>query len=113
MRGSRSTRASSPSDLLCTVAERPKDLIALRGWRAAKKRVCQKGIDVFPDNFSFFGDFEEAAEGRLSNECIAVWEALGVAHARREKIPSRLILVLPDDQVCGGIDLDHSRIGYR
>src|SRR5262245_18680094 len=28
------------------------------------------------------------------------------------KIPSRLILVLPDDLICGGIDLDHSRIGY-
>src|SRR5262249_28705510 len=43
MRGSRSTRASSPGNLLCTVAERPKDLIALRAWRAAKKGFTQKG----------------------------------------------------------------------
>jgi hypothetical protein len=32
---------------------------------------------------------------RLSDQCVAVWQALSVAHARREKIPSRLVLVLP------------------
>jgi hypothetical protein len=44
MRGSRSTQASSPSDLLCAVTERPKDLVALRGWRTAKKGLAKKGF---------------------------------------------------------------------
>jgi hypothetical protein len=32
---------------------------------------------------------------QLSDQCVAVWQAFSVAHARREKIPSRLVLVLP------------------
>src|ERR1700719_2119744 len=90
-----STRAARPSDLLRTVTERPEHLIALRSWRAAKKRLPEKGGDVFPDNLAFFGDFEEAAEGRLTDQRIAVCQALSVAHTRREKVPGRLIVVLP------------------
>src|SRR5260370_27446921 len=73
---------SSSADLLRAVTDRPEDLVALRGWRAAKKGLAKKWIDVFPDNLSFFGDLEESTERGLGNQCIAVREALGIAHAR-------------------------------
>src|SRR5262249_9073855 len=90
----------------------PEDLIAVRAWWAAKKRLAKKWIDVFPDDLSFFGDLEEASEGRLGNQGIAVWQPLRAAHARGEEVPSRLVLILPHDRVGGRIDLDCSRIGH-
>src|SRR6516165_5194350 len=104
---------ASPADLLCAVTERPEDLVTLRSWRTTKKGLAEKRIHVFPDNLSFFGDFEEATEGRLGDQRVAVRQALSVAHARREEIPGRLVLVLPFDLVCGWIDLDHPRIRHR
>src|SRR5438552_17981784 len=95
-----SAYVSSPSDLLCIVAERPEDLVALRGWRAAKKGFAKIGIHVFPNNLTLLGDFEKAAEGRLGDQRIAVWQALSVPHARREKVPGRALLILPCDLVC-------------
>ena len=62
-----SNLALSPRDLLCAVTVRPEDLVALRAFPAAKERLTKKRIDVLPDNLSFFGNFEEAAEGRLSD----------------------------------------------
>src|SRR5262249_13199041 len=79
----------------------------------AKERLAKEGIEIFPDDLSFLGDFEEAAEGRFGDQRIAVGQALGDAHARREEVPSRLILVLPYDLVGGRIDLDHPRIRQR
>src|SRR5262245_34952323 len=99
--------ASSPRDLLFAITDRPKHLIALRRWGTAEEGFAKKRVHVFPDDFSFFGNFEEAAERGLSDQCVAVRQALSVAHARREEIPSRLVLVLPYNLVCGWIDLDH------
>jgi hypothetical protein len=42
---------------------------------------------------------EEAAEGRLTQQCVPVWQALSVTHPRREKVPGRSILILPYDLV--------------
>src|SRR5262249_11025292 len=84
--------ASSPRDLLFAVTDRPKHLIALRSWWAAKEGLAKKRVHVFPDDLSFFGNFKETAEGGLSDQCVAVRQALSVAHARREKIPSGLVL---------------------
>src|SRR5262245_6426427 len=111
--GSSFNLASSPADLLCAVTDRPEHLIALRGWWAAKEGLAKKRVHVFPDDLSFFGNFEETTEGGLSDQCVAVRQALSVAHARREEIPSRLVLVLPYNLVCGWIDLDHPRIRHR
>src|SRR5215472_8559559 len=108
-----STQASRPRDVLCAVTDCSKHLIAFRGWRAAKEGPAKKRVHVFPDDLSFFGNFEETAEGGLSDQCIAVRQTLCVAHPGREEIPGRLILVLPCDLVCGWIDLDHSRIRHR
>src|SRR5215468_2232165 len=108
-----STRASSPHNVLCAVTDCSKHLIAFRGWRAAKEGPAKKRGHVFPDDLSFFGNFEETAEGGLSDQCVAVRQSLRVAHAGREKIPGRLILVLPYDLVRRWIDLDHPRIRHR
>src|SRR5215467_6339248 len=108
-----STRASSPRDVLCAVTDCSKHLITFRGWRAAKEGPAKKRVHVFPDDLSFFGNFEETAEGGLSDQCIAIRQTLRIAHPGREEIPGRLILVLPCDLVCGWIDLDHSRIRHR
>src|SRR5262245_19141907 len=108
-----STQASRPRDVLCAVTDCSKHLIAFRGWRAAKEGPAKKRVHVFPDDLSFFGNFEETAEGGLSDQCVAVRQTLRVAHAGREEIPGRLILVLPYDLVCGWIDLDHPRIRHR
>src|SRR5215470_18940286 len=105
--------ASSLSDLLFAITDRPEYLIALRRWGAAKEGLAKKRVHVFPDDFSFFGNFEETAEGGLSDQCIAVRQTLRIAHPGREEITGRLILVLPCDLVCGWIDLDHSRIRHR
>src|SRR5262245_576983 len=105
--------ASSPRDLLFAITDRPKHLIALRRWGTAEEGFAKKRVHVFPDDFSFFGNFEEAAERGLSDQCVAVRQALSVAHAWREEIPSRLVLVLPYNLVCGWIDLDHPRIRHR
>src|SRR5215470_10986274 len=99
-------------DLRRAVAERPEDLVALRGWRAAEKGLTKEWIYVFPDDLSFFGDFEETSEGRLGDQRIPVWQPLRAAHARREEIPSWLVLILPHDLVCGRIDFDCPRIRY-
>src|SRR5262245_15445520 len=108
-----STRASSPRDVLCAVTDCSKHLIAFRGWRAAKEGPAKKRVHVFPDDFSFFGNFEETAKGGLSDQRIAVRQTLRIAHPGREEVPGWLILVLPCDLVCGWIDLDHSRIRHR
>src|SRR5215475_13759014 len=105
--------ASSPRDLLFAITDRSEHLIALRRWGTAKEGLAKKRVHVFPDDLSFFGNFEEAAEGGLGDQCIAVRQALSVAHARREEIPSRLVLVLPYNLVCGWIDFDHPRIRHR
>ena len=105
--------ASSPRDLLFAITDRPEHLIALRTRWAAKEGLAKKRVHVFPDDLSFFGNFEETAERGLSDQCVAVRQALSVAHARREKIPSRLVLVLPYNLICGWIDLDHPRIRHR
>jgi hypothetical protein len=86
---------------------------ALGGGWSTKEGLTKKWMHVFPDNFSFFGDFEEAAEGRLSDQGIAIWQALSVSHARREKVPSRLVLIFSHDLVCGRIDLNHPQIQHR
>src|SRR5262245_39043186 len=78
-----------------------------------QRRACQKRVHVFPDDLSFFSNFEETAEGGLSDQCIAVRQTLRIAHPGREEIPGRLILVLPCDLVCGWIYFDHSRIRHR
>src|SRR5262249_23670571 len=65
------------------------------------------------DDLSFFGDLEEAAEGRFRDQSVAVWQPLRAAHARREEVPSRSVLVFPHNGVCGRIDLDGSRIRHR
>ena len=85
--------ASSPRDLLFAITGRPEHLIALRRWGAAKEGLAKKRVHVFPDDFSFFGNFEETAEGGLSDQCIAVRQTLRIALGR-EEIPGRLILVL-------------------
>src|SRR5262249_55877729 len=108
-----STRASSPRDVLCAVADCSKHLIALRGWRAAKEGPAEKRVHVFPDGLSFFGHFEETAEGGLGDQCVAARQTLRIAHAGREEIPGRLVLVFPHDLVGGRIDLDHPRIRHR
>src|SRR5262249_38648212 len=82
-------------NLLFAITDRPEHLIALRGRWPAKEGLAKKWVHVFPDDLSFFGNFEEAAEGGLSDQCVAVRQPLSVAHARREEIPSRLVLVLP------------------
>src|SRR5688500_3813672 len=78
-----STASASPGDFLLAVPVCPERVVALGAFAAAKKGRAKKRIDVFPDDLSFSGNFEEAAEGRFGDERIAVWQALGVAHARR------------------------------
>src|SRR5262249_29735416 len=78
-----STRASSQRDVLCAVTDCSKHLIAFRGWRAAKEGPAKKRVHVFPDDLSFFSNFEEMAEGGLSDQCIAVRQTLRVAHPGR------------------------------
>src|SRR5258708_1997376 len=94
-------------DLRRAVADRPEDLVALIGWRAAEKGLTKEWIYVFPDDLSFFGDFEEASERRLGDQRIPVRQPLRAAHARRG-----LVLILPHDLVCRRIDLDCPRIRY-
>jgi len=55
-----------------------------------QREACEERTDVFPDDLSFFGNFEQAAEGRLRDQRIAVRQALRVAHTRREKVPAGL-----------------------
>src|SRR5262249_3417733 len=105
--------ASSPRDLLFAATDRPEHLIALRSRWAAKEGLAKKRVHVFPDDLSFFRNFEETAEGGFSDQCVAVRQALSVTHARGEEIPSGLILILPYDLVRGRIDLDHPRIRHR
>src|SRR5262249_25086388 len=100
-------------DLLRAVTERPEDEVALGAGRAGEKRLTKERIDVFPDDRSFFGDFEEAAEGGLTDQRIVVWQPLSVAHAWREEVPRRPVLILPFDLVGRWIDLDHSRKWHR
>src|SRR5262249_30077405 len=99
--------ASRPRDLFRAVAERPEDLVGFGGRRTAKKGLTKERVDVFPNNLSFFGDFEKEATDSFSDQRVAVGQALGAAHTRREEVPGRLILILPDDLVRGGIDLNH------
>src|SRR5213592_82275 len=98
--------STSPGDLFVAVAVCPEHLVALGALPAAKERLAEERTDVFPDDLSFSRHFEEAAEGRFGDERIAVWQALAIAHAGREKVPGRAVLVLPHDLVCRWIDLD-------
>src|SRR5215467_7512957 len=82
-------------DFLGAVPERPEDQVALRVGRSREKGPAKERIDVFPDDLSVPGDFEEAAEGRLAEQRVPVGQTLGIAHARREKVPGRPILILP------------------
>src|SRR5215831_6706868 len=99
--------------LVGAVPERPEDQVPLRVGRPGKERPAEKRIDVLPDDLAVLGDFEQASEGRLADECVAVWEALRIAHARREEVPRRSILILPDDLVRRRIDLDDPRKRHR
>src|SRR5712664_1144571 len=65
-----------PSDLFRVIAERPKDQVPLRVWRSSEERPTKERIDVLPDDLSFLSNFEEAAVGRLADECVAVRQAL-------------------------------------
>src|SRR5215470_4397102 len=73
-----STQVSSPHNVLCAVTDCSKHLIAFRGWRAAKEGPAKKRGHVFPDDLSFFGNFEETAEGGLSDQCIAIRQTLRI-----------------------------------
>src|SRR6516164_8248506 len=95
-------------DLLCAVTERPEDLVGF-----SVRRSTKEGINVFPDNLSVSGDFEEASEGSFVDKSVAIWQALSVAHAGREKVRHRPILIGPDDFIGRGIDLDHPRKRQR
>jgi hypothetical protein len=81
--------ALSAVDLVCIVAKRPKHKVARNGRRPSK-RPAKKGIDVFLDNLSVFGDLEEAAEGGVADQSIAVWQTLSVTYAWREKLQTGL-----------------------
>jgi hypothetical protein len=105
--------ALGAGDLICVVTKSPEDEVARNGRRPGKKGPAKEGIDVFPDNLSVFGDFEEAAEGRLADQGIAVRQALSVAHAWREKVPNRSVLIRPYDLVRRWINLDHPRKRHR
>jgi hypothetical protein len=72
---------SRSRDLCFAVTERLEDLIGFRGWRAAKEGLSKVGIDIFPDDFALFGDFEKPAERSLIDQCIAVRKALSVVLA--------------------------------
>src|SRR5215510_2038676 len=102
-----------PGNLVSVVTEGAEDQVALRVGRPGKERPAKKRIDVLPDDLSVLGDLEEAAEGRLADECVAVGQALRVAHAWREEVPRRSILILPYDLVRGRIDLDGPRKRHR
>src|SRR5262249_9062515 len=102
-----------PCNLVSVVTEGAEDQIALRLRRPGKERPAKKRIGVLPDDLSVLGDLEEATEGRLADECVAVRQALRVAHARREEVPRRSILILPYDLVRGRIDLDGPRKRHR
>src|SRR6516165_10600792 len=95
-------------DLLCAVTKRPEDLVGF-----SVRRSTKEGIDVLPDNLSVSGDFEKASEGSLIDQRVAVKQALSIAHAWREKVRNRPILVGPDDFVGRWIDLDHPRKRQR
>src|SRR5205807_8118358 len=107
-----STSLPSSGDLLCAVTDRPEHLIALRAWRATEEGGAKKRVHVFPDDLAYFGNLEETAERRFSDQCIAVRQALRVAHSGRKEIPGRLVLVLPYNLVRGWVDLDCSRIRH-
>src|SRR5207302_9065583 len=90
-----------------------EDQIPLRVRWSGKERLAEERIDVLPDDLSLLSHFEEAAVGRLADECVAVRQALSVAHAWREEVPGRLVLIFPPDLVRRGIDLDHPRERHR
>src|SRR5215510_7335426 len=102
-----------PGNLVSVVTQGAEDQVALRVRRPGKERPAKKRIDVLPHDLSVLGDFEEAAEGRLADEGVAVRQALRVAHAGRKEIPRRSILILPGDLVGRRIDLDGPRKRYR
>jgi hypothetical protein len=105
--------ALGASDLVCVVAKRPEDEVARNGRCPGRKWPAKERIDVFPNNLSVFRDFEEATKGRLADQGIAVWQALSVAHAWREEVPNRSVLIRPYDLVRRRIDLDHPRKRHR
>src|SRR5215471_1253527 len=106
-------RSLGPRDLLGAVAEGPEDQVGLRVWRSGEKGPTKKRIDVLPDDLSVLGDFEEPAERRLTEQCVAVGQALRIAHARREEVPRRSVLILPYDVVRRRVDLDRPRKRHR
>src|SRR5260221_11244688 len=87
-------------DLRRAVAERPEDLVALRGRRAAEKGPTKEWIYVFPDDLSFFGDFEEPSERRLGDQSIPFRQPCSAGHARREAIPKRFVLMVTHEFDC-------------
>ena len=88
-RGSRgylsSNRGFCTGDLIGAVPERSEDFVGF-----SVRRSTKEGIDVFPDDVSVSGDFEKASEGSLVDQCVAVWQALSIAHAGEKKFDTGL-----------------------
>ena len=64
--------------------------------------IDEMRVDVFPDDFLFGSDLEDAPEHSLGNERVAVGEATGTGDVGTEEVVEGCVGVGPDDFAGGG-----------
>src|SRR5262249_4221112 len=84
------------------------DRHGIRCYCAQNARRPKKRVDILPHHLTHRGDFEEPSGHALTDQGIAVRQALCPADKRAKKLPPRCGFVAPDYGVRGGLHFEHT-----